>query len=331
MNPNNLRIMKKINKLLISIILPISLFMLTNGCKDSSLLPSVQTTKLTAITASTATGWGNVPSDPGSSISERGICWNTSSNPTTKNSKATTTAGTGNFSVAMSGLTMGTKYYARCYATNKTGTSYGNELTFTTLLEDYDGNTYHTITIGNQVWMAENLKVTKYRNGNAISSASDPTAWSSLTAGTYCNYSNSSTNKTTYGTLYNWYAVNDARVIAPTGWHVPTQAEWTTLINYLGNASIAGDILKETGNTHWSGTYTAATNASGFTALPGGYVGQQNNVYGFYGIGTDGYWWTATEVDSNTASSWSLNNNSPLAVPSNTAKQYGFSIRCVKD
>jgi uncharacterized protein (TIGR02145 family) len=321
----------KMNKLLIPLLLTIFFLMFTNSCVDPSLVPVVQTKSFTAITANTATCWGNVPSDPGSEITERGVCWNTKSNPTIKNSKATTTAGTGNFSVAMTGLTMETTYYVRCYATNKSGTAYGNELTLTTLIEDYNGNIYHKVKIGNQVWMVENLKVTTYRNGNTITNVTDPTTWSSLTSGAYCSYSNSTTNKSTYGYLYNWAVVSDSRNIAPTGWHVPTKAEWTTLITYLGTASIVGDLLKETGNTHWTGTYTGATNTSGFTALPGGYIALKNNVYGFYGIGTDGQWWSDTEVDTNNAWKISLTNNSGQAVTENGVKQNGLSIRCIKD
>jgi len=319
------------NKFGIPLLLTVFILVFANSCVDPSLVPVVQTNSITAITATTATCWGNIPSNAGSAITARGACWNTKPNPTTANSKDTTNSGTGRYSVAMRGLTMGTKYYVRCYATNKSGTAYGEELTFTTLVADYDGNTYHTLTIGNQVWMLENLKVTKYRNGNVISNVTDPTAWSGLTTGAYCSYNNSSTNKTTYGNLYNWYAVIDSRGIAPTGWHVPTEAEWTTLINYLQGATLAGDILKETGNAHWTGTYTGATNASGFTALPGGYVASQNNVYGFYGIGTDGQWWSATQVDSGNAWKMSLTNTSAQAVSESGAKQRGLSIRCIKD
>lgn len=324
--------MRKTNKPRIPLLLLTGFFLVaTNSCVDTALLPVVQTKSLTAISSGTATCWGNIPSNPGSAISARGVCWSTNPNPTTSNSKATTTAGTGNFSVAMSGLLMGTKYYVRCYATNKTGTAYGNQLTFTTLLIDYDGNTYNTITIGTQVWMAENLKVTKYRNGNSISNNQDPTTWTNLTSAAYCSYDNSSTNNTTYGKLYNWYAVNDIRNIAPTGWHVPTQAEWTTLINYLGGASVAGDILKEAGNIHWTGSYAGATNTSGFTALPGGYITLGNSTYGFYNIGISGQWWSSSEVDSGNAWKISLTNTSSQAVSGNSVKQNGLSIRCVKD
>ena len=319
------------NKFGIPFLLTVFIFVFANSCVDPSLVPVVQTQNVTAITATSATGWGNISSNAGSAITGRGVCWNTKTKPTIANSKDTTNSGTGKYSVAMRGLTMGTKYYVRSYATNKNGTAYGDEVTFTTLVADYDGNIYHSVTIGNQVWMLENLKVTKYRNGNVISGVTDPTTWSGLTTGAYCSYNNISTNKATYGNLYNWYAVNDYRDIAPTGWHVPTQAEWTTLINYLGTASVVGDLLKETGNSHWTGNYVGATNISGFTALPGGYVALQNSAYAFYGIGTDGQWWSATEVDSGNASKISLTNTSAQVVSGSGAKQSGLSIRCIKD
>ena len=324
--------MKRISKLQIPFLLAgLLLVVLTYGCQDKASRPVVQTKSLTGIKATTVTCWGNVPSDPGSAVTERGACWSTKSNPTTSSSKATTTAGTGNFSVSVSGLTMGTKYYIRCYATNKSGTNYGAELTFTTLFEDYNGNTCETVTIGSQIWMTENLKVKNYRAGNAISNVTDLTSWSNLTSEAYCVYDNNSTNKTTYGSLYNWYAVNDSRNVAPTGWHVATKADWTTLINNLGGASVAGGILKEVGTTHWTDTNTGATNTSGFIALPGGYIASENNTYGFYGLGTTGQWWAADEVDSNNGYSISLSNSSAQVVTANSTKQSGFSVRCVKD
>ncbi len=319
------------NKFGIPLLLTVFVLVFANSCVDPSLVPVVQTQNITAITATSATCWGNISSNAGSAITARGVCWNTKPKPTTANSKDTTNSGTGKYSVPMRGLTMGTTYYVRCYATNKSGTAYGQELSFTTLMADIDGNTYHSVTIGTQVWMLENLKVTKYNNGNAISGVTDPTAWSGLTSGAYSSYSNNATNKATYGNLYNWYAVTDYRGIAPKGWHVPTEAEWTTLISYLQGASLAGDLLKATGNTNWIGTYTGASNTSGFTALPGGYIALQNNVYGFYGIGTNGQWWSVTEADSGNAWKMSLTNTSAQAISDSGAKQRGLSVRCIKD
>ena len=193
---------------------------------------------------------------------------------------------------------------------------------------DIDGNVYHAVTIGTQVWMVENLKTTKYRDGTSIPNVTGNTAWSILTTGAYCDYNNTPSNSATYGRLYNWYAATDAHNIAPTGWHVPTDAEWSTLTTYLGGESVAGGKLKEIGTTHWTSPNTGATNETGFTALPGGY-----RDYGgtFYGIGDYGYWWSATENDATYA--WYRNMNYDFSDVSsyNVDKELGFSVRCVRD
>jgi uncharacterized protein (TIGR02145 family) len=307
------------------------LLILAASCVNTALLPVVVTNKITGVSTNSVTCWGNVAADAGAAITARGACWSTSPNPTTSNSKSTTTAGTGQFSTSVTGLIMGTKYYIRCYATNSTGTAYGSQLSFTTLLEDYNGNKYTTVTIGSQVWMAENLKASRYRNGNVIPKVTTPASWKNLTTGAYCSFENNTLDSINYGNLYNWYAVHDIRFLAPTGWHIPTQAEWTTLINYLGGASVAGDKLKESGNLHWSGNYALATNSSLFTALPGGFISIENNTYGFYNLQTDGKWWSSTEIDASNAWSWSLTNTSSQAVSASDMKQSGFSVRCVKD
>lgn len=193
---------------------------------------------------------------------------------------------------------------------------------------DYDGNVYNTVTIGSQVWMAENLKVTHYNNGVAIPNVTVNTAWSSLTTGGYCDYNNTPSNSTIYGKLYNWYAVNDIQNLAPIGWHIPTEAEWTTLTTYLGGVSFAGGKLKEVGTTHWQSPNTGATNETGFTALPGGY----RYNYGTYNfLGSFGYWWTNTEYS--TLNGWWYNTlyNSQVVQTNYLTKSYGFSVRCVKD
>src|ERR1035437_4904310 len=128
-----------------------------------------------------------------------------------------------------------------------------------------------SVTICTQSWMLKNLDVSTYRNGDLIPEVTDGSAWSALTAGAWCWYNNdSATNASTYGKLYNWYAVNDPRGLAPTGWHVPSDAEWTTLSTCLGGNAVAGGAMKETGTTHWTSPNTGATNSSGFTGLPGG-------------------------------------------------------------
>jgi len=191
-------------------------------------------------------------------------------------------------------------------------------------VSDIDGNIYHTIKIGDQLWMAENLKVTHYRNGDPIPHVSDITEWMNLTTGAYFNYDNNETNADTYGRLYNWYAVNDSRNIAPRGWHVPSDAEWMTLVYYLGED---GDRLKESGTEHWSSPNTG-TNESGFTGLPvGGHYGYENFRY----LGTSASFWTSSEYSPNHAILWGLRPTSPGVFYSHNKKQCGFSLRLVRD
>jgi len=184
-----------------------------------------------------------------------------------------------------------------------------------------------SVTICNQVWMLKNLDVSTYRNGDPIPQVTDPAAWSALTTGAWCYYANSTANGTTYGKLYNWYAVNDPRGLAPTGWHIPNDAEWTALANCLGGAAVAGGEMKETGDAHWYNN-TYATNNSGFTALPGGYLADM-----FYNITYETYFWSSTEVDQSTALARYLQfTNAGLStdLPGN-AKYAGFSVRCIRN
>ncbi len=194
---------------------------------------------------------------------------------------------------------------------------------------DIDGNFYHTVTIGSQVWMIENLKTMHYSNGDVISHVTDNAEWVGLSAGAYSDYSNNSGNAPIYGRLYNFYAVTDLRKIAPAGWHVPAENEWTILITYLGGDSIAGGKLKEAGTTHWITPNTGATNQSGFTAVPGGY---RNELDGSYtGKGNSCLLWSAT-ADGVTAG-WGhyLYTFSDTIVTRSYANRCGFSVRCIKD
>jgi len=212
-------------------------------------------------------------------------------------------------------------YNGKTTAVFNSSVSYGT-------MTDQDGNVYKTVKIGTQTWMAENLRTTKYRDGTAIPNVTDNTAWFALKTGAYCSYNNSAKPDTiaTYGCLYNWYAVNTGK-LAPKGWHVPTDVEWTTLTDYLGGESVAGGKLKETGTTHWNSPNTRVTNETGFTALPGGhrYSGA------FVDIGGDGSWWSATENDANVAWFWYMFYNGNYVFRHNYSKERGFSIRCVRD
>src|SRR4030066_2563083 len=161
-----------------------------------------------------------------------------------------------------------------------------------------DGNVYHTVIIGTQVWMVENLKVTHYRNGDSIPNVSDGTEWGSLKTGAYCNYNNDPNNIDTYGRLYNWYVVIDRRKICPAGWHGPPFKDWGFLEGDLGGVPIAGGKMKEEGIAHWKSPNTGATNESGFTALPGGYR-RFDGI--FHYLGGYGYWWSTREYNDSSA------------------------------
>src|ERR1035437_2945754 len=218
------------------LLLPFLFILLFTSCKKPKTNPAtLTTTAASAITATTATSGGNITSNGGSTITARGVCWNASVSPTIANTNTNDGTGTGIFASSITGSTAGTIYYIRAYATNSAGTAYGNEILFTTLAS------IPSVTICTQVWMLNNLEVTTYRNGDPIPQVTDPAAWGLLSTGAWCWYNNdSATNASTYGKLYNWYAVNDPRGLAPTGWHVPSDAEWTTLSTCLGGAFVAG-------------------------------------------------------------------------------------------
>ncbi len=189
--------------------------------------------------------------------------------------------------------------------------------------------TIPTVTIGAQVWMLKNLEVSTYRNGDPIQYVTDPAAWSTLNTGAWCWYNNdSATYAATYGKLYNWYAVNDARGLAPAGWHVPIEAEWATLSTGFGGDVVAGGAMKETGSTHWTSPNTGATNSSGFTGLPGGI---RSDVGQFGGVGNEGFWWNFHT--SGEARPWNRGLLYDNAVSTNAlvTNGWGFSVRCLRD
>lgn len=281
------------------------------------------TTEATTLSNSSASSGGNITSDGGAIVTTRGIVWSTSPNPDISSALGITTngAGTGTFTSSITGLTTYTTYYVRSYATNNIGTGYGTQVSFTI---------YTCVSIGSQCWMEKNLDVTTYRDGTPITQVDDNYAWS-LGNAAWCYYDKDPANGAIYGKLYNWYAVDDPRKLAPKGWHIPTDADWTTLADFLGGNAAAGGKMKSTGTTLWNSPNSDATNSSGFTALPGGarlYDG------GFASIGIDGFWWSATDwYGSNSALSrylvyWNSYLNRDWM---NSDKRVGFSVRCILD
>ncbi len=193
-----------------------------------------------------------------------------------------------------------------------------------------------SVKICNQTWMASNLDVSTFRDGTPIPQVTDATQWTNTTSAAWCYYSNTTANGTIYGKLYNWYAVNGDidgdgdkdKELAPTGWHIPTDAEWKILSDCLGGAPIAGGKMKEAGPTYWIAPNAGATNISGFTGLPGGF---RNSAGNFEFLGYKGYWWGATEQSSTHAVLRFLDYNTAILGESGDDKNHGFSVRCVKD
>ena len=185
-----------------------------------------------------------------------------------------------------------------------------------------------TIQIGTQKWMSKNLDVAFYRNGDPIPQVANPTAWEGLTTGAWCYYDNDSTQGNKYGKLYNWYAVNDPRGLAPQGWHIPSDAEWTALETTLGGPSVAGGKMKEAGTLNWTNPNTGGNNNSGFAGLPGGF----RSPGGFFSnVGNGGHWWSSTE--GSTAAAWSRNliTSSGNLIRGSSSKRGGNSVRCLRD
>ncbi len=196
-------------------------------------------------------------------------------------------------------------------------------------MTDQDGNVYRTVTIGTQEWMAENLRTTKYRNGDHISMLDGESKWKNAISGACCCYDNEMRYIAVYGLLYNHYAVSDSRDLAPEGWHVATNHDWEFLFGHLGGIGVAGQKLKEQGPGHWHGS-NEGTNESGFTALPGGYRFQwqiiTNGSWDYGSIGTDGMWWTAD------GGVWISSSLTELyEIDSGLGLKYGRSVRCVRD
>lgn len=326
-------------------------------------LPTISTSAMSSITATTAFSGGNISSDGGESVTARGVCWSTSINPTIADSKTTDGNGIGTFTSSITGLIPNTSYYVRAYATNIVGTAYGNEISFTTndqtiygqpcpgmpTVTDIDGNVYNTVQIGGQCWIKENLKVTHYTDGSSIRSNLSNNEWKNDITGAYAIYPYSQVNGVSsdaemlnsYGALYNWYVINDSRGVCPTGWEVPSYEQWNDLVLYLdpnadlnnsNQSSVAGGKLKDKSTApqshpRWDGPNTNATNETGFSAFPGGDRYEEGD---FMQNGTDGRFWSSTSNSS--CCSWAANLSyfSGSFTRIGSFKNHGYSIRCIK-
>lgn len=203
---------------------------------------------------------------------------------------------------------------------------FNSNITYGTVT-DQDGNVYKTVVIGTQTWMAENLRVTHYNDGTPIPNVTDNEEWKSLSTAAYCNYNNTTNKDTidTYGRLYNWYAVNTGK-LAPKGWHVATDIDWANLEYFLGDDLAIGK-LKEVDTDHWLMPNMAASNESGFTALPGG----ERYNYGFDDMGEHSYWWTSTISYGQYALQWGADYRITKGGKCSYDVKFCFSVRCIKD
>ena len=299
--------------------------------------PAITTADILVIADTLATSGGEVLSDGGSPVLERGICWNTVKNPTRSASSldpySISGNGLGSFisTMALAKQSYSLTFYVRAYAINSVGTAYGTELSFSPsklLIKDVDGNFYHFVKIGTQIWMVGNLRTTKFNDGSIIPYIEEASAWSSRINSGYCWYNgDESANKYIYGALYNWYAVNSG-YLCPVGWHVPADNEWNTLSLYLGGVTLSGGKLKETGTQHWATPNAGATNETFFAALPGGY---RTNTGLFENIGNYGQWWSTTDGTSNVSYYRYLYYGNSSMISSFVNQRYGLSVRCLKN
>ena len=189
---------------------------------------------------------------------------------------------------------------------------------------------YESVTIGSQIWMLKNLDVDHYRNGDPIPEVKDSATWVNLSSGAWCYYNNDPAMGAIYGKLYNWFAVNDPRGLAPVGWHVPADSDWTTLTTYIGGVNIAGDKLKENGTSHWPSP-NFASNETGFSALPGGQRILGYYGLGFFNIGDVASWWTTTQAGTSSAWCELLVSSASYSGKNYYSRVCGNSVRCIKD
>jgi len=327
----------------------------------NSILPIVSTIAVAEVTATSAKSGGFIFSDGGSPIIKRGVAYATHPMPTLSDFNTNNGTDTGYFESRLIGLNGSTRYFIRSYATNSVGTQYGNQFDFLTdtlilgvrcqglpSVFDNSGNSYFTVQIGNQCWMQSNLKTKKYANGDTIHNVINNTSWGSLLSGASAAYNNSSNNDSLFGKLYNHFTVTDYRGLCPTGWHIPSDAEWDTLESYLGGPMQSAKALMTTDTLasstvswnflNWNNIWNFATNSSGFSALPGGHRDDNGD---FSGLNYQGFFWSSSiEPKWNDPNSfwrkyrllqYSSLDGSVYLHHGNGNPTTGFSVRCLRD
>jgi len=347
----------------IPFVLLMAIFCSLTSCTTIDVSSVASTGELSEVTTTSAKCSGSVLSSTSSAVIDCGICWSTTTNPTINGNAASSLKNSGNYICTLSDLIPDISYHVRAYAVTADGTEYGNTILLTTPNEtgtlpstlnadlnygkvtDIEGNEYHTIVVGTQTWMVENLRVTKFRNGEIIPIVTDNTKWLKLKTAALCTYNNNTEANSIrkFGRLYNYFAVKDAKNLAPIGWHVATSTDWDELDNYLKNnlgvsKSLAQAIASKTdwAESQFLGatgaldpeTYMIVNNTSGLAALP---CGIRADYGQFTSVGVYCAWWVPNEVDGNNVGFRSLTNYGASVGKNYYNQAFGLSVRCVKD
>jgi len=331
------------------LIFSIFFILLISGCASDQEIsvPEVTITGVNSVSEKAAMVGVDI-NDDGESVNSCGVCWDSLPNPTIMSNKTVDVVTTGRFSSFIKGLIRNRMYFLRAYATNSMGTTYSEEISFKTTdrINDIDGNEYSTVRIGNQLWLAENLRTTKYNDGSSIPNVTDFRQWITLNTDGFCWYRNNSDFKKPFGGIYNWHAVNSGR-LAPNGWHVPSSDEWNELFHFLATHDYGyqGDTTK---------IAKALADSAYFDILPPfwpSFVGSpendasENNKSGFSGISnairdqSDDFinmgrfciWWSSTCINSQNAISKGFLRDSVQVYEFQSPIIDGLSVRCIKD
>ncbi|MBE0663617.1 MAG: fibrobacter succinogenes major paralogous domain-containing protein [Bacteroidales bacterium] len=331
----------------------ILLFLLVN-CKknETGPLAEVLTAEEVFLTQTKVISGGNIISDGGYPVTERGVCWSKKHKPTIKENRTNDGSGVGSYASEITGLSIGVNYYIRAYAMTEKGTAYGSEIVIMDQtgtkgsVVDIDGNTYKTIGIGTQIWMAENLKVSRYRTGDYLSYPGNDLWWRSITTGCYAWFDDDEAWQNVYGALYDWSAVSAAKGLCPEGWRIPDDVDWDKLVNYIGGDTTQVGILlkscRQVGSSlggecntiehpRWDENLSnSGTDQFEFGALPGGFRLFDGSFPNF--LGSNGQWWTSEEGSNNAeAIAYGLSSSNNNLFRDKYNKKFGFSVRCVKD
>ncbi|MFW5761601.1 MAG: FISUMP domain-containing protein [Cyclobacteriaceae bacterium] len=329
------------------------LSMLTSCSDDDSIiddesdtnLPEISLVPITKITTVSATSGGTFVKAGSEEVEQKGLVWSTATNPDLNDNFTEEGPAGRDFTSVLTGLSPATTYSLRAYATTASGTTYSDEQDFTTsaietITDSRDGNVYQVVAIGDQIWMAENLRYLPSVVGPETGSTTEPYYYVGNYDGNNVEEAKLTDYYSNYGVLYNWPAAmagatssnanpSGVRGVCPEGWHLPSDAEWAALADYLGGKDLAGDKMKETQTTLWANAEPNATNESGFSALPGGYRFTDGM---YYDIGNGGYWWCTDEnSDSEAYHQFIYNTVSFLAVENEISKEEGKCVRCVMD